>query len=222
MKKKNLRQLKKNLPETPGIIGEETLFKSAVMLLLFVQNGEYHFIFQKRSSNVSQPGEISFPGGKIEENDKNPVETAVRETVEELGISKEKISVVGRLNSHVSPYGAKIDAVVGIADIANLGALDINEDEVEYVFSAPVSWFEKNSPEEYHLRLKAESSYIDDNGKEIVLFPVKELGLPKKYASSWGNIKRKIYLYKYEKEIIWGITARFIVDFLNRLKPSGI
>ena len=72
---------------------EETPFPKAGVLIALKNFGEYkkdpHIIFTKRSSKLSShPGEVSFPGGKFEEQDLNLLATAVRESEEEIGIKK--------------------------------------------------------------------------------------------------------------------------------------
>ena len=51
--------------------------------------------------------------------------------------------------------------------------------------------------------------------KEI-LFPVEELGLPDTYKKPWGNKRHKIWVYKYDGEVIWGITSVIIKDVIEK------
>jgi hypothetical protein len=112
-----------------------------------------------------------------------------------------------------------VDAFVGIADIKSLDEIEPNRDEVASVFSVPVSFFEAHAPREYHALLKVHPTDVDETtGKEVVLFPALELGLPERYTKPWGGMKHMIYVYDVGQEMIWGITARFVVDIVNRLK----
>lgn len=113
-----------------GIHGKEEYFNSVVLVLLVPINGEYHFVFQKRCVNIKQGGEICFPGGKVDENDDTLENVAIRETTEEMGIPKEKILIIGRLNTIVAPMGATVDAFIGIAKIG-IEEICINPREVE-------------------------------------------------------------------------------------------
>jgi hypothetical protein len=82
-----------------------------------------------------------------------------------------------------------------------------------------VSFFEKNEPQKYHALLKVHPTMQDEKtGTETILFPAQELGLPEKYAKPWGNMKHTIYVYRVEQGLIWGITAKFIVDVVKKLK----
>lgn len=215
----DLTKLKRSFPKNISISGRDEFFNSSVLIPLILIEGEYHFIFQKRSKNISQAGEVCFPGGKIDDEiDKDSEETALRETYEEFSIDRDKINIMGRVDTVFSPIGAMVDGYVGIVNIKNLKEIKINLCEVEYIFTVPVSFFENNKPERYYVEIKAKSSTIDGNGKQNILLPVKKLNLPKIYEEPWGNYKYKIYVYKYNGEVIWGLTARFIFDIIKMLK----
>jgi 8-oxo-dGTP pyrophosphatase MutT (NUDIX family) len=220
MDNKKINELKKQFSNSVDINGREDFLNSSILIPLVFIDGEYHFIFQKRNKNIRQGGEVCFPGGRIDKSDKNSLETALRETYEEFNIRKEKIQIIGRLNSVFSPVGVMVDGYAGIMDIRNLEDIKFNISEVEYIFSVPVSFFEKNNPAKHYVQIKAHPSVIDKNGNEINLLPVEQFNLPKVYSKPWGNSKYAIYLYKYNNEVIWGLTARFIIDFINRLKIS--
>ena len=216
MKMTDLDKLKKNLPVTPGMQGDE-YFTSVVLLLLVPVNGEYHILFEKRASSIRQGGEISFPGGMSDESDPSLEATAIRETAEEVGIAAEKISIVGPLDSVFAPMGAIVNVFVAVADIEP-GEINSNPEEVEKAFLIPVSYFEKNGPETYTVITEVHPSYTDSStGEEVVLFPAKELGLPKRYWNSWGGFRHKVFVYKTDEGTIWGLTARILVDFIKRL-----
>jgi coenzyme A diphosphatase NUDT7 len=215
----DLEQLKNELPGYPGIQCREEYLNSAVLVLLVFIEGEYHFVFQERAANIRQNGEISFPGGICQSEDEGPEGAAVRETVEEMGIPSEKIRVIGPLDVLIAPMGAIVDAFVGVADIKGLDEISPNRDEVAEVFTIPVSYFESNAPQEYKAMLKVHPAAPDDKtGKEVVLFPARELGLPERYEKPWGNMKHTIYVYKVGERMIWGLTARLILDVVRRLK----
>lgn len=75
-----------------------SLRTSAVLMLLFPVDGEDHIIFTRRTEGVkTHKGQISLPGGQWEPSDGSLLETALRETEEELGIPRADIQVIGRL-----------------------------------------------------------------------------------------------------------------------------
>jgi 8-oxo-dGTP pyrophosphatase MutT (NUDIX family) len=215
----NLDELRNKLPRYPGILHREEYINTAVLVLLIFMGGEYHFVFQKRGPHIRQGGEVCFPGGFYDPEDCSPEQTALRETVEEMGIPAHKITVLGQLDTLIAPMGAMVEAFVGVADIRGLEDIRANAEEVEYVFSVPVSYFEKNEPEEYPVMMQVHPARIDDKtGEEVVLFPARELGLPEKYSKPWGGMKHTIYVYKVKENIIWGITAKFIVEVIRKLR----
>jgi coenzyme A diphosphatase NUDT7 len=215
----SIELLRSKLPAHPGIHSEDEYINTAVLVLLILSNREYHFVFQKRGPHIRQGGEICFPGGLCRPQDGTPQQTAVRETVEEMGIPAEKLTVIGPLDTVVAPLGVSVKTFVGVADIASLDEIKPNRDEVEHVFSIPVSYFENHEPQKYNALLKVHPTTVDEKtGKEIVLFPARELGLPERYAQPWGSMKHPIYVYRLEQGIIWGLTARIIVGVINKLK----
>ena len=73
----------------PEILGHEKLPKYAVLLPLIEVENETHILFEVRSLSLRrQPGEICFPGGKIDPEDSDQRKCAIRETTEELGINE--------------------------------------------------------------------------------------------------------------------------------------
>ena len=211
-------KIKERLGFDEGIHGKEEYFNSVVLVLLVPINGEYHFVFQKRCTNIRQGGEICFPGGIVDKNDETLEKTAIRETEEEMGIPKEKIQIIGRLNTIVAPMGATVDAYIGIAKIG-INEICINPNEVESVISIPVSYFMKDEPERYSVQIKIYPSYTDKKtNEEIILLPSEQLGLPDMYKKPWGNFKYGVFIYKTNYGIIWGITSRLIYDFISKIQ----
>ncbi len=70
---------------------------AAVLIPLFSENGEHKILFTKRSTQVkNHKGQISFPGGVVEEKDQSLLETALREAQEEIGLLKEDVEILGQ------------------------------------------------------------------------------------------------------------------------------
>jgi 8-oxo-dGTP pyrophosphatase MutT (NUDIX family) len=212
-----LNNLKDKLPKIPGIHRKNKYFNSAVLMLLYFIDGEYHLLFERRAANISQGGEVCLPGGKHDPSiDASYEDTAIRETMEELGITKENIKIIGRLDTLVAAMGVTIDTFVGVLEVDNLEDLEINSKEVAEVITLPLSYFKENPPQEYQVRLEIHPSYINQKGKEVITFPAKELGLPERYTKPWGGRAYKIYLYQTKQGAIWGITAELIYDFVEQ------
>jgi len=93
-------RLRRALDERPRREGELPPGRAAaVLLMVFERDGEPWLVFTKRTHQVQHhKGEISFPGGARDDEDPDIEQTAVRETVEELGVDAAEIKVVGRLD----------------------------------------------------------------------------------------------------------------------------
>lgn len=73
--------------------------RAAVLIPLFKAASEYKVLFTKRAESVeAHKGQISFPGGRIEEEDGSPLETALREAEEEVGLSRKDVTVLGQMD----------------------------------------------------------------------------------------------------------------------------
>ena len=131
---------------------EETPFPKAGVLIVLKNFGEYkkdpHIIFTKRSSKLSShPGEVSFPGGKFEEQDLNLLATAVRESEEEIGIKKLNLEHLGKLPYLISKHNIEVHPF--IATLKEDQEFIPNE-EIESIFSVPVSYLKNNQNAHIH------------------------------------------------------------------------
>ena len=118
----NYSTLLPKLPDGKGILGREKYFNSVVFVPFVEIDGEWNLLFQQRSSTIRQPDEVSFPGGGFSrKKDRNCMDTAIRETVEELGIAQESIVIEGRLDSIVAPMGAIIEIFLGRITDSEIG-----------------------------------------------------------------------------------------------------
>lgn len=191
----------------PRLVDEENSF--SVLIPLIEINGELNFIFEVRSSKISQGGEISFPGGRIEKCEK-PSVAAIRETCEELNIFINNIDLVQELDFSSTKSGAFVHTFLGY--IKNIKAEDIvfNEDEVSEIFFVPLTYFLENEPERYFI------NYYPQPDKD---FPYDMISKGKDY--NWENIRQPLYFYKYKEYIIWGLTARIVLSFIKKIKNSN-
>lgn len=89
---------------------------SAVLLPIYNKQGEYHILFTKRTEKVKDhKGEISFPGGACEEQDETPLNTALRESTEEIGLAAEAVEPLGELDDYFTRgSGYMISPFVGV------------------------------------------------------------------------------------------------------------
>ena len=92
--------------------------KGAVLLLLYPDAQDLlHLVLMKRTQDGrTHGGQISFPGGRWEEYDKDYVETALRETEEEVGVPQEQVEIIGKLSEiYIPPSNFMVYPSVGIA-----------------------------------------------------------------------------------------------------------
>ena len=129
----NLNELR--IDNDPG----ENLHNSAVLVPIVVHNDRIALLYTLRSNSLERhSGQVSFPGGLIEKGDKSAIETALRETEEEIGVSRENIQIIGQLNPFNTSTGYIVFPVMGI--INSLDTLARNAIEVDRIFCIPIDW----------------------------------------------------------------------------------
>ncbi len=211
------------LPEKPLVIGKDNYHHSVVFVPFVEINGNQYLLFQKRSDNIRQPGEICFPGGGVDEfKDRNIEATALRETREELGVQADKIELGGYVGAIINPLGSFVDVIAGKLLIEDISLLKLNKKEVEKVFLVPIEFFQSNPPVEYRIDYQLHSIVKDENGIEQELFPARKLGLPEKYWRTWTGKHRRIFVYKFEENVIWGLTAEIVRAVINIIDLQGM
>jgi len=114
--------------------------RDAAVLIPVVDHGDAStVILTKRAEKLkSHSGQIAFPGGRIDPTDVSPEAAALRETVEEIGITSDFIDVIGRLPDYVTGSGYRIAPVLGI--VRPGFQLTVNEGEVDDVFEVPLGF----------------------------------------------------------------------------------
>ena len=111
---------------------------AAVLLMLFEREGEPWLVFTKRTQHVQHhKGEISFPGGARDDDDADIEGTAVRETVEELGVDPQAIRVVGRLDE-LPTFVTGYNVTPFVAVVPEQHSYRPSDAEIEEVIELPV------------------------------------------------------------------------------------
>ncbi|MCA1054457.1 CoA pyrophosphatase [Rossellomorea aquimaris] len=189
---------------TPKVLGSEEFSEFAIFVPLIEVNGETHILFEVRSHNMRrQPGEICFPGGRIDPKDKDAEAAAIRETSEELGIRHSQISDIHPLDYLVSPFGTIIYPFVGklCVDVQDLKP---NEAEVQEIFTSPLEELQKKEPELYTITFRMEPE---------ANFPYESIPGGENYDFQARNMKE--HFYYYNDKVIWGLTARILHHFIG-------
>jgi 8-oxo-dGTP pyrophosphatase MutT (NUDIX family) len=121
-----------------------TLRKAAVLIGVVERDTGCQVILTQRAKHLrNHPGQVSFPGGKVEIFDANLCDTAIRETHEEIGIGAEVIEVIGQLPELVTSSGFLVTPV--LAMVKSNYHLNIDHNEVADVFEVPISYLMSSS-----------------------------------------------------------------------------
>ncbi|UOR13666.1 NUDIX hydrolase [Halobacillus amylolyticus] len=188
---------------TPSILGSQDFSKFAILLPLVEKDNEWHVLFEVRSQKLRrQPGDICFPGGKIDRQDKTEKGAAIRETTEELGINHENISDVFPLDYIVSPFGMIVYPYAGF--INDHESIKPNPAEVEDFFTVPLSFFLKTEPQVHKVSFEAKPE--ED-------FPFDLIVGGQDY--DWRTRQIDEYFYIYEDKVIWGLTGKILSHFVE-------
>lgn len=114
--------------------------QACVMVTIVKKDDDLYLLLTKRSDKVEHhKGQISFPGGMVDDNDESANATALRELEEEIGMSKSNIEILGRLDDFHIPTGFIVTPIVGYVDC--LSELKTSEDEVAEVMLIPLEKF---------------------------------------------------------------------------------
>ena len=111
----------------------------AAVLVALVQRQEISVLLTQRSATLSNhSGQIAFPGGRKDPEDRDACDTALREAWEEVGLARDKVEVIGRLPEYATGSGFEITPVVGL--VQPPFALQPNPAEVDDIFEVPLSF----------------------------------------------------------------------------------
>jgi 8-oxo-dGTP pyrophosphatase MutT (NUDIX family) len=118
----------------------DSLRPAAVLLPLYRRDDRDYLLFTERTPHLQHhAGEISFPGGGHDAEDASLSATALRETEEELGISRAQIEVLGRLDDFYSIHGYHVVPFVGTIPVPD--NLQLDPFEIAAIFEAPLDYF---------------------------------------------------------------------------------
>ncbi|QBF81544.1 CoA pyrophosphatase [Shewanella maritima] len=136
-----LHQLNHDIPSI--FTGRESL-QAAVLIPLIEIESQLNLILTQRPMHLRHhPGQISFPGGKVEQVDSNLVATALREADEEIGLKADNVEVLGAFPSHHTMTGFEVTPVIGM--VKQPFSMKIDSNEVADCFTAPLSYFIDNN-----------------------------------------------------------------------------
>ncbi len=189
----------------PSLLGATGTY--GVLCPLVWREGQWHLLFEVRAASLRrQPGEICFPGGRMELGE-TPTQAALRETWEELGVPASQVTVVGELDfiAHVTGYllHPVLAVVEGTCPLVPAPA------EVDHVFVVPLSFFATTPPVWAVYQLEAQ---VPED------FPYELLNVPKPYPFRPAAVESPVWVY--EGHSIWGLTARIVRQILTLLPQT--
>ena len=173
------------------LINGEQLRHSAVLVPLLTIHGAYHILLIRRSQQVEHhKGEISFPGGVCEKDDGSFEKTALRETLEEVGVQPDDVVILGILDDmETVSTRYRVTPVVGV--IPHPYTFTLCANEVDEIITVPVSHLlnETNGREEPVLRQgKTYTGYVY-HYKDYVIWGATARIL-KNFLTLWQEIRR--------------------------------
>lgn len=181
------------------------LYRKYAVLVPFLPETE-ELLFQVRAKSLNrQPGEVCFPGGRIEAGE-SPREAAVRETVEELLVPAGSIEVLAPLDILVSAYASVVHPYLAV--LRDYGGT-FSPSEVQEVFRVPLWFFLDNPPRIHKCRVTTEPADAD--------FPYDLLGV-ERYP--WGSALYPVLFYEYQGRVIWGMTAKFVHNLVELYRQT--
>ena len=199
----NLKQIKKAvegykqeiiLPDAPRF--------TAVLIPLVEIDEKIHVVFEIRGEGIAQAGEVSFPGGHVEQGE-SADQAAIRETCEELLISQDQVEILAPMHRMTDRGNLIVDSFLGL--IHNYTG-SFSKDEVSGIFTVPLDWLLEYEPEIY--------------SAETVLHPGENFPfdlIPGGRDYQFIHFPRRFFFYRTKYAVIWGLTAELLFHALHRL-----
>jgi len=158
-------------------------YRLASVLVIIYGKTPLIIMTEKPKSMKFHAGEISFPGGKLDTNDSNLLDTALRETSEEIGLNVSKNEIIGQLN----PVKTLTTGFLILPFVCMLEQIPplVTNSEVEKILHIPLSPF-----------LQTVAKDCDPS----------------------HNLMNEMYTFEYQKQIVWGASARILKQIENTLR----
>ena len=158
-------------------------YRLAAVLVIIYGKTPLIIMTEKPKSMKFHAGEISFPGGKLDTNDSNLLDTALRETSEEIGLNVSKNEIIGQLN----PVKTLTTGFLILPFVCMLEQIPplVTNSEVEKILHIPLSPF-----------LQTVAKDCDPS----------------------HNLMNEMYTFEYQKQIVWGASARILKQIENTLR----
>jgi len=169
---------------------------ASVLIPLVKTSDEWHLLFIRRATNENDrhSGQVAFPGGATDKTDESAVHTALRESQEEIGITEDRVKIIGELGAYYTISHFKVTPVVGLVQWPS--NLKLETSEVDRAFLIPLAWLADTS--NYTLRAREEMDEQSARRHPIIVYN------------------------EYDGETLWGATARMTMNLLKALDEKSI
>jgi 8-oxo-dGTP pyrophosphatase MutT (NUDIX family) len=132
-----------------GIIAKEKPIRPAAVLIGVVDHPQPTVLLTQRSEHLNDhAGQISFPGGKIDPTDASPLDAALREAWEEVGLERRFVEPIGYLDLYATSFGFRI--LPTVARVEPGFSLRVNAAEVDDAFEVPLSFLMNPANHQIH------------------------------------------------------------------------
>jgi 8-oxo-dGTP pyrophosphatase MutT (NUDIX family) len=129
---------------------QKTLRPAAVLVPILTNGSTAQVVLTKRASHLAHhPGQIAFPGGKVDSQDTSPADTALREAREEIGLDPANVQILGAMPAHETVTGFHMTPIIGV--LQHSPQFVLNTDEVAEVFTVPFDFVTQTS----HFRVES-------------------------------------------------------------------
>ena len=166
-----IEEIRKRLSQRERrVIEHPPLSHAAVLVPLFKKAEDCHLLFTKRSDQVKyHKGEISFPGGMVDEEDSELINTALREAHEEIGLKESDVQIIGVLDDIVTVTEFIVTPIVGLFPYPY--PFKVSEVEIAELIEVPLSFLLRKdcfSEREIFRRDQREIVYAYQYGEHII------------------------------------------------------
>jgi 8-oxo-dGTP pyrophosphatase MutT (NUDIX family) len=132
-----------------ALVEPDNAIQAAVLVPLINRNSGITVLFTQRTTHLAEhAGQISFPGGRVEEGDASMQDTALREAEEEIGLPRSQVDILGMLPDYYIATGFRVTPVVGLIEAPFPVTLD--NFEVAEIFEVPLQFFLNPANHEQH------------------------------------------------------------------------
>lgn len=173
-------------------MAEKSLVRASVLIPVVAREQGLTVLLTQRADHLNEHGgQISFPGGRVEETDLTAIETALRETEEEIGLDRRHVEVIGELPEYFTGTGYRIAPVAALVH----PPFDLEADpfEVAEIFEVPLAFLMDGANHQKRLL-----EYGNENRQRME--------------------QRTFYAMPYEQHFIWGATAGILRNLFHFLR----